>query len=171
MATDDLLAQVPHAVQFIVDSGLGGTADLVEELAAEIRALRAQLAEDKATCDELAEQRDHWQHEWEHAVEQVDAARAVIRHLLAGDEPPNPRHHWRDTDTLMTPAEAAEIRAATTDPTPHPDTDECRISENGSVSHRWACQFGDDCPATDDPRVKAAQAKARPLPTAIEDQP
>jgi len=42
-------------------------------------------------------------------------------------------------------------------------TDDCRISENGSVSHRWACQFGDDCPATDDPRVKAANARARPL--------
>jgi hypothetical protein len=32
-------------------------------------------------------------------------------------------------------------------PNPQGADDRCRVSENGSVSHRWACDFGPDCPA------------------------
>jgi hypothetical protein len=47
--------------------------------------------------------------------------------------------------------EAINRIASALTPGPAPDPqgadDRCRVSENGSVSHRWACDFGPDCPA------------------------
>jgi hypothetical protein len=61
----------------------------------------------------------------------LDTAHTVIRklvppHLTEWNVKPEQRAEMWDyfLDERYTPAEAAEIRAATTDPTPHPDTDQ-----------------------------------------------
>lgn len=42
----------------------------------------------------------------------IDALSSVVRHLIGSDTPPDESHTWRNTNTDVTPAEAAAIRAA-----------------------------------------------------------
>jgi hypothetical protein len=89
---DDALAALREAVDWMDSPGGDPTS---EELLARWR----RILDSQGSAERRAAQRD--------------AAYAVIRHLLAGDEPPNTRHHWRDTDTPVTPAEAEAIAHAT----------------------------------------------------------
>jgi len=107
MATD-LLVEVPHRVQVLVDMGMIGTADLVEELAAEVRALHEQLA---VAHNVIRRYVDGW-----HFDSTDEDGRTWYRF--------GPLDGYEASDeNEMTPAEAAVIRAATADPTPQTDSD------------------------------------------------